>query len=43
MQRRAMELALYTGQRRADLAAMTKADLEGNAIRVVQSKSPFKK
>jgi integrase len=39
MQRRAMELALYTGQRRADLVVMTKADLEGNAIRVVQSKT----
>ena len=39
MQRRAMELALYTGQRRKDLAAMTKADLDGNAIRVVQSKT----
>ena len=39
MQRRAMELALYTGQRRGDLAAMTKADVEGNAIRVIQSKT----
>ena len=39
MQRRALELALYTGQRRADLVSMTKADVENGAIRVVQSKT----
>lgn len=39
MQRRAYALALYTGQRRADLVAMTKAAIEGGAIHVVQSKT----
>ena len=39
MQRRGLELALYTGQRRADLVRMTRADLDGDFIRVVQSKT----
>lgn len=39
MQRRAYALALYTGQRRADVVAMTRSHIDrGKAIRVRQSK-----
>lgn len=37
--RLAYALALYTGSRRADVAAMRWADLEGDSIRVVQAKT----
>jgi integrase len=39
MQRRAYMLARYTGQRRGDLAAMTKAHRRDGTIRVVQEKT----
>ena len=39
MQRRAYMLARYTGQRRGDLAAMTKAHRKDGEIRVVQEKT----
>jgi len=39
MERRAYSLALYTGQRRADLVSMTQADRKSGAICVVQSKT----
>jgi enterobacteria phage integrase len=39
MQRRAYMLALYTGQRRGDLATMTRAHRKGGEIRVVQEKT----
>lgn len=42
MQRTAYDLALYTGQRRADVARMTWADIERQVIRVVQSKTDAK-
>lgn len=37
--RRAVLLAIYTGQREADLCAMTWSDYDGEAIRVVQRKT----
>jgi integrase len=39
MERRAYILALFTGQRRGDLVAMTQADRKDGAIRVVQQKT----
>lgn len=39
MQRRAYALALYTGQRRGDLANMTKANRRGGEIKVTQEKT----
>ena len=39
MQRRAYALAKFTGQRRGDLAAMTRAHCKGGAIRVMQQKT----
>jgi integrase len=39
MQRRAYALARYTGQRRSDLAAMTRAHRRGGEIKVVQQKT----
>lgn len=39
MQRRAYALALYTGQRRGDLVAMTRAHRKGGEIRVKQDKT----
>lgn len=39
MQRRAYMLALYTGQRRGDIAAMTRAHRRGGQIRVIQEKT----
>jgi integrase len=39
MQRRAYALARYTGQRRGDLAGMTRAHRRGGEIRVIQQKT----
>jgi integrase len=39
MQRRAYALALYTGQRKSDLVAMSRAHRKDGAIRVVQGKT----
>ena len=39
MERRAYLLAVFTGQRKADLVAMTRAHRKDGAIRVLQSKT----